>query len=139
MFLFVLGKIDCFAGEDEKNCEILEQNECDPITEYRCRNGLCIPISFAFDDESDCSDGTDEFGKYNKWSEFYNTEIDDCTFEPSIFCGERVCGNSYFSCGDGQCIELANIFTDLCMNRRNIRYLYDQLAGVSTVYGKYTL
>ena len=54
------GLIDCEEGEDEESCELLERNTCHDKDEYRCKNGLCIPISFSFDSVYDCLDRSDE-------------------------------------------------------------------------------
>jgi hypothetical protein len=55
------GKIDCWDGEDERNCWLLELNMCRP-GEYRFRNGQCIPEGFLLDNRlnPDCLDGSDE-------------------------------------------------------------------------------
>ncbi len=47
------GLYDCEMGIDERLCLALEANTCDE-DEYRCENGLCIPLSFAFDFVYDC-------------------------------------------------------------------------------------
>jgi hypothetical protein len=36
------GKIDCKNGYDERYCQALEMNECNPLTERRCYDGQCI-------------------------------------------------------------------------------------------------
>ncbi|CAF1377194.1 unnamed protein product [Didymodactylos carnosus] len=51
---------DCNEGEDERHCEHLEINTCNNITEYRCRNSLCIDRQFLLDGQPDCLDATDE-------------------------------------------------------------------------------
>jgi hypothetical protein len=58
------GKVDCLdSGHDEELCWQMEINECDDKTEFRCHNGLCIPLTFLHDDRdnADCLDRTDEF------------------------------------------------------------------------------
>jgi hypothetical protein len=57
------GKVDCIDdGHDEELCWQLEINNCDDNTEFRCHNGLCIPLAFLHDDEinADCLDRSDE-------------------------------------------------------------------------------
>ena len=57
------GKVDCLdGGGDEDQCWQLEINECNYETEFRCHNGLCIPLLFVADDprNADCLDQSDE-------------------------------------------------------------------------------
>ena len=43
-------------------------NTCHEETEFMCRNGECIALSWKCDDDADCSDGSDEID----CGEFYN-------------------------------------------------------------------
>ncbi|UJR12908.1 hypothetical protein I4U23_017082 [Adineta vaga] len=54
------GHVDCLNYKDEEFCNELEINECDPQTEYRCSNGLCISHHFFYDLIPDCLDKSDE-------------------------------------------------------------------------------
>lgn len=40
----------CVNGTDEENCDKLEFNECED-DEFRCTNGMCIPVEFWLDGE----------------------------------------------------------------------------------------
>lgn len=33
---------------------------CDPMTEFHCSNGNCLPLSWACNGQKDCFDGSDE-------------------------------------------------------------------------------
>ncbi|CAF3777831.1 unnamed protein product, partial [Adineta steineri] len=96
------GKFDCINGDDEKDCWQLDINEC-KRDEYRCRNGLCIPKSFAFDFDYDCFDRSDEI--YTR----YQSRFDTCSDNWWSECDVRRCniGSLDFSCGDGICSELS--------------------------------
>ncbi|CAF1276482.1 unnamed protein product, partial [Didymodactylos carnosus] len=89
------GKIDRVNGEDEENCFQLEINECDESFEFRCRNGLCIPLSFYYDLNVDCLDQSDEI--------LDGPVFNYCRRDPSILCHELMCPPNEFSCGDDQC------------------------------------
>jgi hypothetical protein len=101
--------VDCLSGEDEELCSELETNECSPSTEYRCKNGHCIPRDFFFDDIRDCLDGSDEIV----------STYDICHVDMLWFCEDTTCDpyrdswisgvSMSFSCGDGQCREMANV------------------------------
>ena len=87
------GKIDCIdSGLDEDHCWKLEINECS-TNEFRCRNGQCIPKSFAHDhlDNPNCIDWSDEPSSpidsplqtcfYMYWPSFRCEEISIANFE----------------------------------------------------------
>ncbi|CAF4990744.1 unnamed protein product, partial [Rotaria sp. Silwood1] len=88
---------DCTNGRDEENCFEMELNECDSQTEYRCRNGMCVPKSFSFDLTMDCMDFYDE-------QEFRDASA-NCFTDASVDCEEHTCGLAKFSCGDGSCLD----------------------------------
>ncbi|CAF1179673.1 unnamed protein product [Didymodactylos carnosus] len=113
------GKIDCSDAQDEYNCLQLEQNQCNNETEYRCRNGICIPKIFSFDNYPHCLDASDELENNNELSAWEN-----CMMMPSVECEEHFCGVSYFSCGDGQCMKLlAKDNDNVCTNKADYHYL----------------
>ncbi|CAF1137669.1 unnamed protein product [Didymodactylos carnosus] len=98
--------VDCDNGEDELDCLQLEINECDNKTEYRCKSGMCIEKTFAFDLKKDCQDDSDEEIKES---------YDNCHSGTSVDCEERNCAWMSNSCGDGTCNEE-------CENRRDTYY-----------------
>jgi hypothetical protein len=109
------GVYDCEMGEDERVCLALETNTCSD-DEYRCENGLCIPISFSFDFVYDCLDRSDE--SYDEQSRIVsdfveNSRIDSpiCPMNPSVVCEEYSCRYREKSCGDGQCLRRSKIST----------------------------
>ena len=55
------GIVDCDQGQDEPFdlCSQMESNECDPKTQFRCQNGMCVPMSRAFKREGGCLDQSD--------------------------------------------------------------------------------
>ncbi|CAF1056873.1 unnamed protein product [Adineta steineri] len=106
------GQIDCIdGGADEAQCFLLEINEC-ADDEYRCHNGLCIPLDFYKDDEqhSDCLDRSDE--------PTIRSSFSFCFEDPKFRCEDQVCRSNdmSFSCADGQCV---NNFKNSCVNGRN--------------------
>ncbi|CAF4077255.1 unnamed protein product, partial [Adineta steineri] len=106
------GQIDCIdGGADEAQCFLLEINEC-ADDEYRCYNGLCIPLNFYKDDTQhpDCLDRSDEPTSRSSFS--------FCSKDPRFRCEDQVCRSNdmSFSCADGQCV---NIFKNSCVNGRN--------------------
>ncbi|CAF1023668.1 unnamed protein product [Adineta steineri] len=106
------GQIDCIDdGADEAQCFLLEINEC-ADDEYRCHNGLCIPLNFYKDDAQhpDCLDRSDEPTSRSSFS--------FCSKDPRFRCEDQVCRSNdmSFSCADGQCV---NNFKKSCVNGRN--------------------
>jgi hypothetical protein len=103
------GKSDCLDSSDENNCWQLEVNDCDD-NEFRCHNGLCIPIEFFRDVmlHSDCLDRTDEL--------LFKFDTRYCYRQLAFSCDEHTCepGTQEFSCGDGQCTT----GIELCYNGR---------------------
>lgn len=118
------GKWDCVNGDDEKDCWQLEINDCSE-EEYRCRNGLCIPIGFAFDFEFDCLDNSDE----TSTPIFRVQHFLECYFKWWIQCDAHRCTSRshYFSCGDGTCRQIsfvgdssdARYNFEVCTSRRD--------------------
>ncbi len=72
-------------------------NECDPETEYKCRNGICIDQEYFLDgDQGDCPDLSDE-----QYQTPYQFNL--CAYQPDIICDERIVrGKSQMECGDGE-------------------------------------
>jgi hypothetical protein len=88
---------DCEMGEDERFCLVLEANTCRD-DQYRCKNGLCIPLSFSFDFIYDCLDRSDEpYGENIIFSldviDVVSNDIPSCLKNPSIYCEEFICFN----------------------------------------------
>ena len=48
----------------------LFSGNCNDETQFTCLSGerRCIPIDFAQDGDEDCSDGSDEYSKFSKFS-----------------------------------------------------------------------
>ncbi|CAF1154557.1 unnamed protein product [Adineta ricciae] len=102
------GYVDCLNGKDEEFCFELEMNECDPLTEYRCSNGLCISKNFFYDLIADCLDKSDEIVFYDR--QCYNDVswyCEDTTCNPYKLLQVTISSSRPFSCGDGGCIEIA--------------------------------
>eukprot|EP00088_Acartia_fossae_P013690 TRINITY_DN1723_c0_g1_i1.p1 TRINITY_DN1723_c0_g1~~TRINITY_DN1723_c0_g1_i1.p1 ORF type:complete len:1546 (-),score=413.53 TRINITY_DN1723_c0_g1_i1:1367-5629(-) len=53
------GDRDCKDGSDEAH-ELCHNKECDPETEFACKNGKCIPKLWHCDADDDCGDNSDE-------------------------------------------------------------------------------
>jgi hypothetical protein len=104
-------------GKDEKYFLDMELNQCNLKTEYRCRNGLCIPRSFLLDRSSDCPDWYDESKNYERYSDEFSNR---CPTNPStVECEEHRVGLNVFPCGDGQHIGIRNNYKYSCWNLRN--------------------
>lgn len=76
-------------------------NECDNLTEFRCRNGHCIDKAFYYDGEDDCMDLSDEI------SNGLNRLM--CTVDVHPNCEDRPCLATWFSCGNGYCYDGPNV------------------------------
>ncbi|CAF1362861.1 unnamed protein product, partial [Didymodactylos carnosus] len=109
-------KIDCDDGEDEMFCSKLETNVCNPLTEYRCRSGICIPASFFYDQVEDCMDG------YDEPLDIQVLQVVNCVTDPSTYCEENKCPSMKFSCGDGTCTMSSLPSVWMCPTRREIMY-----------------
>ena len=127
--LILSGQADCANGIDEFDCLPLELNECEHETEYRCRQGTCIPLETAFDSHSDCSDESDEF----RWLDdrdqsaryFY------CDADELSLCSEHFCGSNAFPCGDGTCSN--KLWTETtCATRDDERFIRKILSTSKT-------
>ena len=118
---FLSGQIDCADSIDEFYCQSLELNECDPETEYRCRQGNCIPLESAFDSYIDCSDASDEYRGLDNGNDVYapNFHCDD--YELPL-CSEYFCGSNAFPCGDGRCSH--QLWTEpICTTQDDVRFI----------------
>jgi hypothetical protein len=114
MFFFLLGKIDCKNGFDERHCHELEMKECDETTEYRCLNGQCIDKSFYRDQFPDCMDHSDE--KF--------ISLENCFHKFEVRCEDHWCPSTWFSCGDGYCYDGPTINDEKsCKSQRDDLYL----------------
>ena len=126
------GNIDCENAEDEVNCILLELEQCDPIHEYRCRNGMCIPREMAFDDSYECNDLTDEAHFQPTSDSSTNFKTTFCESAILSICYEHFCGWNWFSCGNGQCSS--SLWTkSVCVNKRDANYVRSILLQSSTV------
>jgi hypothetical protein len=114
------GVIDCMNGEDEERCLEMEMNECNDETEFRCKDGRCIPEGFAFDRTFDCLDHSDE-------QEVVGDDLYyPCNHNPTVECEERNKAWHQFSCGDGEVLSSSSM---RCLNRRDdlvVSYLFTQ-------------
>ncbi|CAF1245091.1 unnamed protein product [Didymodactylos carnosus] len=115
------GIVDCLNGDDEGiQCVVSEFNECNLETEFRCKNGMCIPKDFAFGQMIDCLDTSDETNVFVH--DYFASRLLDCSGQWSIECEEHYCRESkLFTCGDGTCILNPLDYTGKsCQNKRNI-------------------
>ena len=52
------GSVDCLDGRDEPpHCT---KHQCPDPTQFRCRNGHCVPFTTLCDGDNDCLDFSDE-------------------------------------------------------------------------------
>lgn len=116
------GLRDCIDGRDEEHCLEMELSECDSRSEYRCKNGFCVPRDFLFDLTMDCMDFSDE--------QIFHDTSQSCFNQSSIDCEDHICGLATFSCGDGTCFQSykyeENQYGDVykeCHSQRNTLYL----------------
>ncbi|CAF1016974.1 unnamed protein product [Adineta steineri] len=122
---FCDGFYDCEMGEDERFCLLLEANICQD-DEYRCRNGLCIPLSFSFDYVYDCLDRTDESysprkRELSQLNRLLDTDYPACSENPSMFCEEYSCYYLEQSCETFKCLAYTSIhpFKSKCYNKES--------------------
>ncbi|XP_065291471.1 basement membrane-specific heparan sulfate proteoglycan core protein isoform X26 [Dermacentor albipictus] len=129
------GRHDCADGSDERNCpgvpggdKVMNASRslCNS-TEFRCRDGTCIPLSYVCDEEVDCKDGSDELcditrdcepnqfkcdggrkcvDSSRKCDGHYDcadrTDEEGCTPHP----GGQSCRQGQFRCQNGICIKM---------------------------------
>lgn len=48
-------------------------SDCRSETEFRCKSGKCIPLSWRCDHDEDCPDGDDEFDCSKLFHYFFHT------------------------------------------------------------------
>ena len=119
------GMVDCDLGEDEpvELCSQLEFHQCDPETEFRCQNGMCISFSVSDDPEQDCLDRSDKAAPLTGLS---IPQVTDCSLYHELYCEDLACQWKEYSCGDSQCITYADATAGIhqmgktCDNKRNI-------------------
>jgi hypothetical protein len=110
------GIMNCEDGVDERNCELLEFNQC-TLDEFQCRNGMCVPHAFLFDGTIDCFDASDE-----QESSLMRDVFAKCAHKSSFECDERLCRKNEFSCGDGSCVPWSTLLhhRQQCENLRDL-------------------
>ncbi len=123
------GKIDCANGFDEEHCYELEENECNPATEYRCRNGQCIDKEFYWDEYFDCMDHSDEI----------DVDTEQCYSDYSKICEDKPCPPLSFSCGDGFCYNGPNKINNLCKSQRDRLYFNEMSQSTVILFSHITL
>jgi hypothetical protein len=103
---------------DESDCHLLEFQKCES-DEFQCRNGMCIPLEFAFDARPNCMDSSDEQELDEMYRAYYS-----CNKHSSALCDARFCRENQFSCGNGQCVSWTAIFgySTGCSNFRHAAY-----------------
>ncbi|CAF0736628.1 unnamed protein product [Adineta steineri] len=113
------GFTQCANGADELDCHLLEFFKCE-TDEFQCRNGMCIPIEFAFDAMPDCMDSSDEQALDELYKRYHS-----CATQSSFECDDRLCHKDQFSCGNGECIPWSAVLNDQkdCNNSRDIAYI----------------
>ncbi|CAF4151727.1 unnamed protein product, partial [Adineta steineri] len=113
------GFTQCANGADELDCHLLEFFKCE-TDEFQCRNGMCIPIEFAFDATPDCMDRSDE-----QALDVLHKKYHHCATQSSFECDDQLCHKDQFSCGNGECVPWSAILNDQkdCGNFRDIAYI----------------
>jgi hypothetical protein len=129
MSMIFIGKIDCTNGFDEQHCHELEENECNPITEYRCRNGQCIDKAFYLNEQVDCMDYSDEMHVSSK----------QCDSDYESICEDKLCPPFSFSCGDGACYDGPNMVNSSCKSQRDRLYFNQMSQSKLTLFSHITL
>ena len=132
LMMSVFGYDCLYYHQDEPFdlCLQMESNECDAEKEFRCQNGMCIPISMmhrAGGGVGACFDRTDVTELYIGDSLIYLGKL--CLDYPSIECDSINHGWKKFSCNNGQYISYADITSKqdqighTCANNRHRMYL----------------
>ncbi|CAF4151493.1 unnamed protein product, partial [Adineta steineri] len=127
------GFTQCANGADELNCHLLEFFRCE-TDEFQCRNGMCIPIEFAFDATPDCMDRSDEQALDELYIKYHH-----CASQSTSECDDRLCRKDQFSCGNGECVPWSVILNDQkdCGNFRDIAYICEISNLVFTTRGEW--
>uniref|UniRef100_A0A8C6QUZ8 Low-density lipoprotein receptor-related protein 2 n=1 Tax=Nannospalax galili TaxID=1026970 RepID=A0A8C6QUZ8_NANGA len=113
-----------YLANNNKHCIVDTGARCD-VSQFTCRNGLCIPETWKCDNDNDCGDGSDEletvcafhtcrstaFTCTNRRCVPYNyrcDHYDDCgDNSDEAGCLFRNCNSTTeFTCGNGRCIPL---------------------------------
>ena len=118
------GIVDCDHGEDEPAdlCLQMESNQCHPEEEFRCQNGLCIPITMTSIAVGICSDLSDGTAAFDSTLPDYLLEL--CFSKPSFECDEINLGWKQFSCNNGQSISYSDLTSKVgCTNNYHLIYL----------------
>ncbi|CAF4079021.1 unnamed protein product, partial [Adineta steineri] len=128
------GFTQCANGADELDCHLLEFFKCE-TGEFQCRNGMCIPIEFAFDATPDCMDLSDEQASDEPYKGYHN-----CAQQSTFECDNRLCHKDQFSCGNGVCIPWSAILNDQkdCSNFRDTAYICEVSSLVLQTHGDWS-
>jgi hypothetical protein len=99
----------------------MEHSDCNADTEYRCRNGLCIPRSFLLDRTFDCPDWYDEpRAVSHKLAYVYIHLSRMCSWKTATAeCEEYKLGLTFFPCGNGQRLAIQLEEGHTCSNLRD--------------------
>lgn len=125
------GIVDCDHAEDEpfELCMQLEVHQCENQTEFRCKNGMCIPIDVSEDDEFDCLDRSD-LRTYQNHQSIGQIPL-TCSPDDEVHCDELMCEWKEYPCGDSQCLSYADVTEKMCLNQRNVVLLKRSFASAS--------
>ncbi|CAF1587029.1 unnamed protein product, partial [Rotaria magnacalcarata] len=87
-------QVDCQNGVNELNCLSLEINLCNDQTEYRCRQGICIPLQTTFDKVINCSDAAADYRANTH--RLGGSSVFICDITELLFCHEPDRPVNYF-------------------------------------------
>ena len=111
----LLGKIDCRNGFDERYCQELEMNECNPESERRCSDGQCV----------DDPHNSKKLAEICSEAFFHATEFFfGCYQHYKMHCEIQRCPPLYFSCGDGYCYDGPSLSKRQCHTQRDQHHLH---------------